>query len=101
MFESVVVVAVGADAGVVEASEDFSKLANGMPLLLFSPPFFASLPFLHSCASVENGGMLFFESLACWSIGAAFCRVSTSEAMEAKPAGCQLLISCVDVDGEE
>ena len=44
MFDSVVVVVVGAEAGVVEVLEDFSKLANGIPLLVFSPPFFTSLP---------------------------------------------------------
>ena len=43
-FDSVVVEGVGVEAGVVEASEDLSKLANGMPLLGLSPPFFASLP---------------------------------------------------------
>ena len=40
----VVVVVEGVEAGVVEVEEGLSKLANGMPLFIFSPPFFTSLP---------------------------------------------------------
>ena len=39
-----VVVVEGVEAGVVEVEEDLSKLANGMPLFIFSPPFFVTQP---------------------------------------------------------
>ena len=39
-----VVVVEGVEAGMVEVEEDLSNLANGIPLFVFSPPLFTSLP---------------------------------------------------------
>ena len=71
-LESVVVVIEGAEAGLVEVAEDWSKLVNGIPLLVFSPPFLRlfTITLLHPCASVENGGVSLFASLAGWSVSA-------------------------------
>ena len=57
----VAVVVGGAEAGMVEVEEDLSKLANGMPLFVFSPPFFASLP------------SPFFTHVRPWRMVACFC----------------------------
>ena len=57
----VVVVVGGVEAGTVEVEEDLSNLANGMPLFVFSPPFFTSLP------------SPFFTHVRPWRMVACFC----------------------------